>query len=131
MQVRLPADLAGARPPGPQTQGLCYISQLVLSEKDPHPGARASAQVQPSDGRPSLAVQFQAVQLSLLALGGKISAKLGVSVSGPGGHSDPPSPRGRHGAEGAAGPGGPVPHCPCPAPLWLPALGTYVLCASF
>ncbi|KAM5204048.1 polycystin-1-like protein 1 [Hipposideros larvatus] len=45
VQVLLPADLAGARPPGPQMQSLCYISQLVLSKKDPYPGARASAQV--------------------------------------------------------------------------------------
>lgn len=71
VQVLLPADLAGARPPGPQVQSLCYISQLVLSKKDPYPGARTSAQVQPSDDCRSLAVQFQAVPPSLLTSGKK------------------------------------------------------------
>ncbi|XP_074197173.1 polycystin-1-like protein 1 isoform X1 [Rhinolophus sinicus] len=45
VQVLLPADLAGPRAPGLQTQSLCYVSQLMLSKNGPSPWRRGPDQV--------------------------------------------------------------------------------------
>nr|XP_051709166.1 polycystic kidney disease protein 1-like 1 [Oryctolagus cuniculus] len=46
VQVHLPGDLAGHSRAGEETQSPCYISQLVLFRKNPHPRAgRAAGQV--------------------------------------------------------------------------------------
>lgn len=51
--VRVPGDLAGRSPAEAETQGPCYISQLVLFRKNPYPRGRAPGQV-PYAGDPSL-----------------------------------------------------------------------------
>lgn len=47
IRVHLPDDLAGPGAAWEETQSPCYISQLVLFRKNPHPwGGRAPGQVQ-------------------------------------------------------------------------------------
>uniref|UniRef100_G1QWV8 Polycystin 1 like 1, transient receptor potential channel interacting n=1 Tax=Nomascus leucogenys TaxID=61853 RepID=G1QWV8_NOMLE len=45
VQVHLPGDLAGHNPAGAETQSPCYISQLILSKKNPYPGGQAPGQI--------------------------------------------------------------------------------------